>query len=925
VAGSGSTEFRVLGSVEALLDGRTLALGGPRQQAMLALLLLEPGRAVADHRLADELWHGEPPPGAATTLRVYVSRLRSALPDAAIMRSGAGYVLDLPPERVDAHRFEQLVAEGRGALERGAARRAATLLREALELWRGRPYGGLGDEGALALDAKRLEEVHLLALEERIEAELQLGGGAELVDELEALVAQHRYRERLWHHLMLALYRSGRQADALAAYRRAQKLLDEELGVEPSEELRALEQAILRHEVPPARASEERHNLPAPLTSFVGREQELAELRALLGQDRLVTLTGVGGVGKTRLALEAARRSLPDFPDGVWFADLSALTEPELVLRAVITALDVADQVDAATTQGLADYLREADLLLVLDNCEHLRDPIGELAYDLLTNCPRLRVLATSREALGTPGEVDDEVSPLALPEAVQLFVQRARAARPRFSDDERALASVARICSDLEGLPLAVELAAARTKALSLEEIEERLADRFRFLVSWRRLATARHRTLRETMDWSWELLPPQERSLLADLSVFAGGFTLGAVAAVCVQADEERALALVERLVDASLVVAELREDRTRYRLLETVRQYAADRLGEAGGASATRDRHAAYYLELAERSSSETTERGTFERTNLDPDDANLRAALVHFEATGSTEQELRLSAALWRYWWQRGEIAYGRERLQTALGRGSGAASVRAEALRGASTLALRQGDYAAARALAEESLQLCQQLDDTELARAHVSLANALGSLGERGRAQTLYTEAAAAFRAAGRTWELANVLLNMGDLALNAGDLEAAERIVSESLSLCRVLGEEAGVAVNLGNLAFIALERGDADSAYARLAEALERSHAVGFAEWVAIMLIGLAAVATIRDEDARAAELLGAAERMLEEAGASLDSIERRVHAGTRETLRDRLGDDAFAASLESGRGLSTSAAVEVATSSL
>ena len=899
---------------------------------MLALLLLEPGRAVPVDRLAEELWRGEPPSGAATTLRVYVSRLRSVLADAPISRSGAGYLLGVSPEQVDAHRFERLLADGREALERGAAQRAARCLAEALELWQGRPFGGLSDEGALAVEARRLEELHMLALEERIEADLLLGRDAELVDALEALLAEHPYRERLWRQLMLSLYRAGRQADALAAYRRARTLLQEELGVEPGAELRALEQAILRHEVPRARPPEEQHNLPTALTSFVGRVAELAEVEGLLVDTRLLTLTGAGGVGKSRLALELARQAVAELPNGAWFCDLSALAEPRFVPRAVAKALEVRDPGDDTIERDLVARLREAELLLLLDNCEHLREATAELAHSLLAACPRLRVLATSREPLGVPGEVLYPVPPLALPplsanpdeirssEAVRLFLERARTARPHLSDDERALDTAARICSDLDGLPLAIELAAARARALSLDDIAARLADRFRFLVSWRRLAPARHRTLREAMDWSYGLLAAEEQDLLAQLSVFAGGFTLSAVAAVCLDGDEERALNLVERLIEASLVVAETRDGEMRYRLLDTVRQYADAALTEQGSADGTKGSHAEHYLELAEQVSGEIYEHGTFVLTRLDPDDANLRASLLHFEEGEPSAAQLRLCAALWRYWWLHGEIADGRRRLTTALERDPGEEPlVRAEALRGASTFALRQGDYADAAALAEEAVELSRQLGELPLARARVALANAAGSLGDPNAAERLYGESAAAFRAAGRRWELANVLLNMGDLALNRGDLVSAEQIVSESLALSRDLGEDAGVAINLGNLAFIALEQDEIDEASKLLEEGL--AHVSGFAEWTAIMVVGLAAVAAARGADRRAAELLGASERMLEEAGATLDSIEGRVYARTSAIARERLGEELFAAALAAGRNLSTENVVEVA----
>jgi DNA-binding SARP family transcriptional activator len=442
-------EFRVLGPVEAVRNETRLALGGPRPRALLALLLLEPGRAVPADRLTEELWQGKLPSGRST-LPSYVSRLRAVLGDETpITSSASSYALEVSPEQVDLARFERLVGEGQDALVRDASTRAAERFEKALSLWRGRPFGDLANEGMLRQEAERLEELRVAALEGRIQAELQLGKSAELVEELEALVQEHPYRERLWAQLMLALYRSGRQAYALAAYHRARAILDEQLGLEPSEELRQLEQAILRQEVPEARPPEERHNLPAPLTSFVGRKVELEELQQLLSEARLVTLTGVGGTGKTRLALEAARRALVDFPDGVYFADLAPVGEQALVARQVAEVLDVREQGDVPLEQLIAERLREQETLLLLDNCEHLREVCAELGRRLLATCPKLRILATSRELLGAPGEVDYPVPPLALPsadapmdevrtsEAVELFLVRAREARRHLQEDE--------------------------------------------------------------------------------------------------------------------------------------------------------------------------------------------------------------------------------------------------------------------------------------------------------------------------------------------------------------------------------------------------------------------------------------------------------------------------------------------------------
>jgi DNA-binding SARP family transcriptional activator len=368
-------EFRILGPVQAVRGGRELELGGPRRRAVLALLLVAAGRMVPAARLAEEVWRGCPPPGAAGTLRSYVSRLRTLLaPDAVLTGRGGGYAIAVDPEQLDASRFERLVGAGRAALERGEAAVAANRFREGLGLWRGRALADVADVESLALEGARLEELRLVALEGRIEADIELGLAAEVTGELESLVAEHRVRERLWRLLVLSLYRSERQADALAAYRRARAMLAEELGIEPGEELRRLEQAVLRQEVPAAAPRQQRPNLPLQLTSFVGREGELAALAGLVGGARLVTLTGAGGTGKTRLALQFAAGAVERFRDGAWMAGLAGVADPALVAPLVMEALGVRQTGEVPVIEALRYRLRLAELLLVLDNCEHLLD-----------------------------------------------------------------------------------------------------------------------------------------------------------------------------------------------------------------------------------------------------------------------------------------------------------------------------------------------------------------------------------------------------------------------------------------------------------------------------------------------------------------------------------------------------------------------
>jgi DNA-binding SARP family transcriptional activator len=439
--GTSVFELRLLGPVQLIRAGHEVALGGPKQRAVLALLLVEAGRTVSAGRLAEDVWQGNPPPGAAKTLRSYVSRLRALLaPDAALVTRGGGYAVTVQPDQVDAGLFERLAAAGHGAFDRGDVATATTRFREALSLWHGRALADVCDVEPLALEAARLEDLRLTVLEGRIEADVESGRHAEVIGELERLVAEYPVRERLWRLLVLALYRGERQADALAAYRRARTMLAAELGLEPGEELRRLEQAVLRQEV--AAVQPLRHNLPAPLTSFLGREGDLARLESLLAQARLVTLTGPGGAGKTRLAIEAGERMLGRFPDGVWLANLAGIRSPGLVPVQVMEALGVRQEAGVPVLEALRFRLRAADLLLVLDNCEHLLDACTELTGALLRASPGLRVLATSREQLGVPGEVTYTVRPLAVPpesaderdiaeaSAVRLFLDRASAVR---------------------------------------------------------------------------------------------------------------------------------------------------------------------------------------------------------------------------------------------------------------------------------------------------------------------------------------------------------------------------------------------------------------------------------------------------------------------------------------------------------------
>ena len=920
------SEFRVLGPVEAVRAGQPLPLGGPRQRWLLALLLVQPGRAISSDRLIDEVWQGKPPRGAEGTLRVYVSRLRSALGENTIFARPPGYVLDIDAELVDAWQFEQLYRQGRDALARGAAGLAADRLGAALALWHGPAFADVRDGGVVADEARRLDELRLVALEERVDAELQLGRHASLVAELERLVAEEPLRERRWRQLVLALYHSERQAEALAAYNRARTLLSERFGLDPSEELRALERAVLRQELAPASSAVERHNLPAPLTSFVGREHELDDIAELLRAHRLVTLTGVGGAGKTRLALETATRQLGAWTGGVWLVDLTAHTDPRTTPSAVAGALGVRERPDVSPLDGLVEHLRNEELLILLDNCEHLASACGELVHEVLRACPSVRVLATSRIPLGGPGEVDYAVEPLPTPTddlpadelaqfaSVRLFLERGRAQRRVLAATATDLTTVARICRELDGLPLAIELAAARTKALSVDEIAGRLDDRFRFLRSWRRLAAPRHQTLRATIDWSYELLEEDERELLAALSVFAGGFTLDAVAAICADGDLARAEELVSRLVESSLVVAGTRNGATRYRLLETIRAYAAERLDSPGRRDELQRSHAEHFLELAEHARTDDPVGKREALEILDRERDNLHAAMRWALAVGS-DLAVPLAAALRHYWLIRGYRRQGLDWLEQALTLPTSAPSPsRAIALCGAALLARLLGEFARAEQLADEGVALGRAVGPPSAVAVSLNVLTTLAArAGDFDLARSHCDESVAVARAAGDVRLEALALFILAEGSLHGRRYADVREIGGRALGLARTAEDKEVIAIVLARLGIAAAHDHRLDDAREQLTEAMELARALGFPETAAWCCEGLALVAAELGDVVRAARLLGAGESLRRAGGGVLQPAEAVAREAALATIHRALPVEEAQAALEAGRGLS------------
>ncbi|MGW7416566.1 BTAD domain-containing putative transcriptional regulator [Streptomyces sp. NPDC054863] len=691
--------YQILGPARALRDdGTAVPLGGARLRAALTVLALRPGRPVSVPVLVDEVWGDSdvPPADAPAAVQALIARLRRSLGRDAVVSVHGGYALAAEPDDVDLYRFERLTAEGVRALAEGDPAKAVVLLDDALSLWQGGL--ALADLPALTADSARWDARRLDARRTRLSAALALDGAAEALPELAALCAEHPLDEPLQALRLRALHATGRTAEALDAYETVRRDLADRLGVDPSVELRALHGQLLSRPptppVPAAPAAVPAGNLRARLTSFVGREADIAVIRDDLSRARLVTLLGPGGAGKTRLSQEAAetRSATPSadasavppatpraepWPDGVWMVELAPVDDPDAVPDAVLTALGARQTVlrgaGAETMRAaerhtddplarLAEHCGRRDMLLLLDNCEHLVDAAARLAEHLLARCPGLTVLATSREPLGVPGELVRPVEPL--PEAVslRLLAERGAAARPGFRIDDDPEAA-AEICRRLDGLPLAIELAAARLRMLTPRQIADRLDDRFRLLTGGARTVLPRQQTLRAVVDWSWELLDAQERGVLCALSVFAGGCDLAAAEAVC----GPEVLDLLGSLVDKSLVVAAPAGSgeegaggeggAMRYRLLETVSEYAAERLEETGERAAAERRHLVHYRELAR--TTDPLLRGAGQPralTLLQGEYENLRTALRHAAATDEHEVLCLVHSLAW-YWQMR----------------------------------------------------------------------------------------------------------------------------------------------------------------------------------------------------------------------------------------------------------------------------
>jgi predicted ATPase/DNA-binding SARP family transcriptional activator len=917
------SSVRILGPVEAWANGERLVLGGPRQVALLAVLALRANRAVSSDVLIDALW-GEQLAGARKRLQMAVVRLRQAL--APLEADGkpvvrtvrAGYLLALPEGELDAELFQRRLEEGRAALRDGDPARASERLSAALGLWRGPPLAEVGYEEFAQIEIRRLEELRLLALGARVQAELELGHHAEVIAELEALLVEQPSRERVASQLMLALYRCGRQADALEVYQRTRAHLAQELGLEPGPELTSLQLAILKADqellqVPATAAGEHAGaslaGLPASTTPFLGRKRELAAAIELLRRTRLLTLTGAGGSGKTRLGLRMAEACAEDYGDGAVFVGFADITDPELIVPTISHALGLAEVPNKTPVARLKGWLSQRELLLVLDNLEQLA-PGTSVLGELSTSCPGVRMIVTSREPLHIRGEQQYEVPVLEPEDAVELFVARAGAVAPHVSIG-REIASA--ICERLDRLPLAIELTAARAKTLSPPQMLDRLEHHLPVAAGGPRDAPRRQRTLQATADWSYALLNTDEQRLFVRTSVFAGGFALPAAEAVC-DADLDTLTALVDRSV--------VKTDGERYWMLQTLRDYALDKLARTGEEGEIRRKHAQWFVELLETEHLPQPGRPTeASMVRVALEQVNLRSALEWTWEHGMTETVARLASSLAEVWIRLGHLHEAKRWIGPVLeGANHYPDRLAAQVVSAARALAWHQGDHAQAMALAQRALVLWQRVGDQyAIGRETMSVGRAACSAGDLIRGRSNFNQAIQFAREHDLTELLQASLNGLGDIEIREGNLMAGQSLCEQSRAVA-VPGSTTGV-VALLNLAHVAMLQADHAKARALVSEALDHALARGDRLTLAWGSFELAWELGEQGELEAAGRLLGAAVGFLDAVGAKRDWFVEACEAAITTALHNHLDATTAQALLDQGRSISLEDAVRQA----
>ncbi|MBB5853433.1 putative ATPase/DNA-binding SARP family transcriptional activator [Amycolatopsis umgeniensis] len=893
-------------------DGTPVDIGGARLRMLLARLALDPGRGVPAAALIDGLWGAEPPADAANALQSLVSRLRKVLraDDVSLDSGPGGYRLDIAREDVDVCRFERLAAQGRAELAAGRDAGAAAILAEALGLWRGQALADVLDAPFAQAPATRLEDLRLEAAEDHFDAEIRLGRHDKVLADLKEAAARNPLRERLAGMWIRALCAADRQSDALAVYEEVRAALADQLGVDPSAELREIHLSALRGELGPPPAAAD--HLPVRLTSFVGRDDELKLVAELLAGARLVTLVGPGGAGKTRLATEVATRHPAHTRGRVWFVPLAGVRDPGDLPGAVFAALEL---FDLGLSHGADPMRRPADALvravetlgagesvLVLDNCEHLVDAAAELANTLLRRAPNLRILATSREPLAIDGETLCPLGPLSVPDgtltvpqaaeagAIRLFVDRAVAVRPDFVLDESTVDEVAQICRRLDGMPLALELAAARLRSMTVAQISRRLDDRFRLLTSGSRTALPRQRTLRAVVEWSWDLLDDAERVLARRLSVFGAGAEVEAVESVCAGEGlpSEEIMYILGSLVEKSIVDAMAGDQgEPRYRMLETIRAYAAERLDESGERARLTKAYHGYYAELVERlEPSLRTKDQLTAISRYNAEHGNIVTALRQAIDADDVEMAVHLFSGSFWYWLVKGDSDRAEAFVNEMLAFGDRLDEEFAaayQAIRAMMAMVPGVGDPVEGLALIDRCVRtkayerfaglalglpmlafFCQ---DTKLALREVARVQSspdpwrqaasawaqsfiLGDLGDAEGAERARDRALEGFSAVGDRWGTAMAVgMKASDISMS-GDHEAALSLYRQGIALALELGSQDDVIQQRWRLATEYARSGDLDTAMREISEAERYAIETGNDQLAVMVLVGKADV---------------------------------------------------------------------------
>ncbi len=957
-------KVKLLGQFDGRRGGIPIAIPSRAAQSLLAYLLLTSGSTHRREMLAGLLWPDTTDESARRNLRHELWRLRKAIEPKPSKKGVIPYLL-VDDISLGWNSESEYWLDATAVQEASGKTDSADELLETLALYRGELLPGFYDEWVV-LERERVRSVYEQKMARLLELLVEGKRWQETLEWGERWIALGNAPEPAYRALMLAHSANGNISKVAAVYERCVQALRNDLGVEPSEQTQTLFERLSKGErIPdaktapsaapvPAHAPPEaaapipastttlphRRNLPVPLTSFIGREREMGEVKRMLSTTRLLTLIGTGGMGKTRLAIQVATDLSSEYKDGAWWVDLVALSDPALVPQAVAKSLGILELPNVPLIETLADALCSRHVLLVLDNCEHLVSSVAQLADTLLGSCASLRILTTSREALSISGEMVWRVPSLSLPqlepppsfkeldqyESARLFVERARAANSELALTERNALPIAQICERLDGIPLAIELAAARVKTLSVQQIATRLDDRFNLLTRGSRTALPRHQTLRATIDWSYELLSEPEKILYRRLSVFAGGWTLEAAEAVCASEglDTGQVLGLLERLVDKSLVIVEEREGAARYRMLETIRQYATERLTDAGESDAVHRRHLVFYLQMADESGPKLLQAEqsiVLDRLELEID--NLRTA-VDWAQEHQVIAALRLVSSIPRFWFIRAHHKEGLERLRTILSipEAKEPSLARLNALNAYLFMLWPEGQLAGFQPVIDEALALGAMLGDRwNTAYALLWQGVSRTASADNTLARSSLEQSLGIFSELGDTIYSGWVLVFLGEVELLHGNTPHAEALYEQAIPMLEGTKDYPFIAIPLRRLGQLALFQGDLEKAGRLVRKSLENNWAVHDYRGIAACLAAIGALGMANGQTTRATALFGAADTIVEFIRTPILLFDQQQSERNVAAARAQLDPATFEAAWVKGRAMSMEQAIAYA----